>query len=185
MHLHPRNTIKRYFLSSSATQQRSLNQEPASEPLSASATGSSNSNSNSDRANEAKCTEGEIGTVGLASISKMLVRSELIPLDIRSELLALVGKIHEDDCDLESYRMLACKLCEIITADSTIACSSGKGSVANPNATDLCRICFSGQIDCVLIPCGHLAVCTHCARRLDCCPFDRIKIQRLHPVYRV
>lgn len=49
----------------------------------------------------------------------------------------------------------------------------------------LCRICYGALIDCVLIPCGHLAVCLSCALQLEVCPYDRLTIQKVQPVYRV
>ena len=50
---------------------------------------------------------------------------------------------------------------------------------------DLCRICYANVIDCVLLPCAHLAVCVSCAIQLDQCPYDRQRIDKVLPVYRV
>ena len=32
---------------------------------------------------------------------------------------------------------------------------------------DMCKICFTRPIDCVLVPCGHFFACMICAERLD------------------
>ena len=50
---------------------------------------------------------------------------------------------------------------------------------------DLCRICFAQVIDCVLLPCAHLALCVSCALQLDQCPYDRQCIEKVLPIYRV
>lgn len=44
---------------------------------------------------------------------------------------------------------------------------------------DLCKICFANEIDCVLLPCEHFAVCTQCGMKLDFCPFDRVLIAKI------
>ena len=50
---------------------------------------------------------------------------------------------------------------------------------------DVCRICYSATIDCVLVPCGHLCMCMVCARKLEYCPYDRKLIHHIQPIYRV
>lgn len=51
---------------------------------------------------------------------------------------------------------------------------------------DLCRVCFGETIDVVLLPCGHLCICSGCAAKLRdrLCPICRAKIKRVTQVYR-
>jgi hypothetical protein len=39
-----------------------------------------------------------------------------------------------------------------------------------------CAVCFDAGMDTVLRPCGHIAVCSTCAERLDLCPICRTRI---------
>ena len=60
-------------------------------------------------------------------------------------------------------------------------------AITNDENTDgnKCRICYELQIDCILLPCAHFAVCMVCALKMDTCPFDRTKIIRIQQIYRV
>ncbi|KAJ6689698.1 hypothetical protein OIU85_006052 [Salix viminalis] len=49
----------------------------------------------------------------------------------------------------------------------------------------LCRICFEGQIDVVLLPCRHHALCSTCCEKCKKCPICRIPIEERLPVYDV
>ena len=44
---------------------------------------------------------------------------------------------------------------------------------ATPNE---CKICCAHQINVILVPCGHRAMCSSCAGRLDSCPFCKAPI---------
>lgn len=52
---------------------------------------------------------------------------------------------------------------------------------------DACKICFEAQADCVMVPCGHLALCHDCGKgREDSpCPFCRTNVALVIKVYRV
>jgi len=54
-----------------------------------------------------------------------------------------------------------------------------------PSEADICKLCYSAVIDAVILPCGHFAVCYDCGTNLDVCPFDRLHITKLQPIYRV
>ena len=41
---------------------------------------------------------------------------------------------------------------------------------------DACKVCISSSIDCVLLPCGHLALCRGCADKVEQCPICRRKV---------
>lgn len=45
-----------------------------------------------------------------------------------------------------------------------------------------CRICYSGERNTILVPCGHL-FCTACANRVTICPLDRQEISSRQHVY--
>ncbi|KAF9677312.1 hypothetical protein SADUNF_Sadunf08G0094800 [Salix dunnii] len=49
----------------------------------------------------------------------------------------------------------------------------------------LCRICFEGQINVVLLPCRHHALCSTCCEKCNKCPICRIPIEERLPVYDV
>ena len=44
---------------------------------------------------------------------------------------------------------------------------------------DLCNICMSNPIDCLILECGHMATCLTCAKSLSKCPICRKQIVRL------
>eukprot|EP01114_Cavostelium_apophysatum_P002740 TRINITY_DN12425_c0_g1_i1.p1 TRINITY_DN12425_c0_g1~~TRINITY_DN12425_c0_g1_i1.p1 ORF type:complete len:304 (+),score=38.97 TRINITY_DN12425_c0_g1_i1:103-1014(+) len=50
---------------------------------------------------------------------------------------------------------------------------------------DLCTVCMERRIDCVLLECGHLAVCFICSKHLSECPICRQKIVRVVHTYHV
>lgn len=50
--------------------------------------------------------------------------------------------------------------------------------------SDLCKICWDGAIDCVLLDCGHMATCTSCGKRLNECPICRQFIVRCVHVFK-
>ena len=45
--------------------------------------------------------------------------------------------------------------------------------------SDLCNICMSNPIDCLILECGHMATCLTCAKSLSKCPMCRKQIVRL------
>ena len=45
--------------------------------------------------------------------------------------------------------------------------------------SDLCNICMSNPIDCLILECGHMATCLTCANSLSKCPICRKQIIRL------
>lgn len=49
----------------------------------------------------------------------------------------------------------------------------------------LCRICFEGQINVVLLPCRHHALCSTCCEKCKKCPICRVPIEERLPVYDV
>uniref|UniRef100_A0A7S2V1X5 RING-type domain-containing protein n=1 Tax=Fibrocapsa japonica TaxID=94617 RepID=A0A7S2V1X5_9STRA len=47
----------------------------------------------------------------------------------------------------------------------------------------ICIVCASQPINCALVPCGHLVLCTDCASKVTECPLDRQLIQKRVQVY--
>ena len=45
--------------------------------------------------------------------------------------------------------------------------------------SELCNICMSNPIDCLILECGHMATCLTCAKSLSKCPICRKQIVRL------
>ena len=63
--------------------------------------------------------------------------------------------------------------------------SSGASSSPTPPADDgMCRVCYERAIDCVLLRCGHYALCRQCSDRMEHCPFCRQPIQDVILVYK-
>lgn len=46
-----------------------------------------------------------------------------------------------------------------------------------------CKICFDNKINCVYIPCGHLATCDKCAVKTENCPICRQLYWIINPIY--
>eukprot|EP00752_Nemacystus_decipiens_P014784 g13162.t1 len=47
-----------------------------------------------------------------------------------------------------------------------------------------CKMCWTGPLDALLLPCGHLGLCQSCAGVLSVCPICKADIYRVQPVYR-
>jgi hypothetical protein len=45
-----------------------------------------------------------------------------------------------------------------------------------------CVVCFEGSINTVLVPCGHVALCSGCAHRLSACPICRSDIAQVQVI---
>jgi len=121
----------------------------------------------------------------LAPISNILCRvadeiKDQVSVKSQDTLRNLIQNIHDDDESLQQYSNLASTLCQILPEERCSLVKCGKET-----DSDICRICYTAPIDCVFLPCGHLAVCTDCAKKLEFCPYDRQQIRRLQPVFRV
>ncbi|KAJ5076654.1 hypothetical protein M0811_06234 [Anaeramoeba ignava] len=46
-----------------------------------------------------------------------------------------------------------------------------------------CKICFTNQKNCVLLPCHHFGICFECAQLIEDCPFCRMKITQKMKIY--
>ncbi|KAL8492454.1 hypothetical protein ACS0TY_023871 [Phlomoides rotata] len=49
----------------------------------------------------------------------------------------------------------------------------------------LCRVCFEGEINVVLLPCRHRVLCSSCSNKCKKCPICRVPIEERLPVYDV
>jgi len=47
-----------------------------------------------------------------------------------------------------------------------------------------CKVCFENEIDCLLLPCSHLAICSDCAGELKKCPICNSAISKSQKIYR-
>ena len=72
-----------------------------------------------------------------------------------------------------------------LIASSSASATATAAAVAAAVDRDLCRICYSRPMDCLLMPCAHLAVCHECGEKMKLCPFDRIKIESIQIFLRV
>ena len=50
--------------------------------------------------------------------------------------------------------------------------------------SDLCNICMSNPIDCLILECEHMSTCLTCAKLLSKCPICREQITRLVKAFR-
>ncbi|PRP84351.1 hypothetical protein PROFUN_07652 [Planoprotostelium fungivorum] len=50
----------------------------------------------------------------------------------------------------------------------------------------VCKICFEGEGDCVLVPCGHLGLCLECSstRKGGVCPFCRVEVEMVMKTFK-
>ncbi|CAL1390864.1 unnamed protein product [Linum trigynum] len=53
------------------------------------------------------------------------------------------------------------------------------------NEKVLCRVCFEGEINVVLLPCRHRILCSTCCEKCKKCPICRVSIEERLPVYDV
>ena len=47
----------------------------------------------------------------------------------------------------------------------------------------ICKVCLETKVDCVLIPCGHMGVCSGCMKQVSNCPFCRKWVERIQIVF--
>jgi len=50
--------------------------------------------------------------------------------------------------------------------------------------SDECSICMERQIDCVLVPCGHMCACFTCAGPMEECPICRTSVDKAVKTFR-
>mmetsp|Transcript_19615 Transcript_19615/g.27378 ORF Transcript_19615/g.27378 Transcript_19615/m.27378 type:complete len:533 (-) Transcript_19615:20-1618(-) len=48
---------------------------------------------------------------------------------------------------------------------------------------ELCKICYEREMNCTLVPCGHM-VCMQCSGRIKRCPHCRVSFQRVQKLFR-
>eukprot|EP01118_Nematostelium_gracile_P005234 TRINITY_DN1639_c0_g1_i2.p1 TRINITY_DN1639_c0_g1~~TRINITY_DN1639_c0_g1_i2.p1 ORF type:complete len:271 (+),score=47.71 TRINITY_DN1639_c0_g1_i2:141-953(+) len=60
-----------------------------------------------------------------------------------------------------------------------------KSELFNIPENEQCIICFDHRIDCVLLECGHLAVCMICSKNLRECPICRRMVSRVVQTFHV
>ena len=61
-----------------------------------------------------------------------------------------------------------------------------RAAVAEPTVDDslVCSICFTGEANAAIIPCGHSISCVRCLERCEACPVCRKPIEKLLRIYR-
>ncbi|ESO05297.1 hypothetical protein HELRODRAFT_77704 [Helobdella robusta] len=52
------------------------------------------------------------------------------------------------------------------------------------SSDDLCKVCMENVIDCVLLECGHMAVCKYCGKQMAECPICRKYVSRVVHIFR-
>lgn len=65
-----------------------------------------------------------------------------------------------------------------VTEDTAASASS-----SNPSA-EMCKVCMDAVIDCVLLDCGHMVLCTQCGKKMAECPICRQFVVRVVHVFR-
>ncbi|KAF4519919.1 hypothetical protein B566_EDAN012561 [Ephemera danica] len=72
-----------------------------------------------------------------------------------------------------TYRMSRFRLLRT-TPDVSEAATETTGSSREDER--LCRVCFENELNVVLLPCGHMVVCSNCAPRFSSCPVCRQRV---------
>ncbi|XP_077866498.1 E3 ubiquitin-protein ligase rififylin-like [Saccoglossus kowalevskii] len=62
--------------------------------------------------------------------------------------------------------------------------SNSSSGANDSNFDELCKICMSSPIDCVLLECGHMVTCTKCGKRMAECPVCRQFVVRVVHTFR-
>ncbi|KAF5398713.1 hypothetical protein PHET_07667 [Paragonimus heterotremus] len=52
-------------------------------------------------------------------------------------------------------------------------------------SSEECHVCRDSPINCVILPCGHMATCMNCVRRLPTCPICRKPVCQTVRIFRV
>jgi hypothetical protein len=69
------------------------------------------------------------------------------------------------------------------TSPSRLSLSSSPSSVREMDERDTCKVCMTSEINCLLLPCAHMALCMECGNKLTSCPLCRQVISaRIRPI---
>lgn len=66
-----------------------------------------------------------------------------------------------------------CPSCSELNFGSRVVCRKCNAQRPVAGESGKCVVCFEGQSEVVLAPCGHLVLCTKCAETLTDCPMCR------------
>lgn len=69
-------------------------------------------------------------------------------------------------------------------AQTAYATQGGEDTPEGRRDEDVCKICYDGDIDVVLYPCGHFVLCRRCAQKVSDCPVCRFVITDIIRTYR-
>lgn len=58
-----------------------------------------------------------------------------------------------------------------------------KKTLMELEAERLCRVCNNARVDCVVMMCGHLAVCYGCSAALKRCPICGVEVSEVIRAY--
>jgi len=47
-----------------------------------------------------------------------------------------------------------------------------------------CKICFEKELNCALVPCGHMVICLLCVQQIQVCPICRKPVEQVLKVYK-
>ncbi|KAF5751949.1 hypothetical protein HS088_TW02G00968 [Tripterygium wilfordii] len=87
-------------------------------------------------------------------------------------------KMPKSDLVEEIWRLQAA-----LSEQTTVTMFSQQEYERLQNEKILCRVCFEEQIDVVLLPCRHHALCSTCCEKCKKCPMCRVPIEERLAVY--
>lgn len=94
--------------------------------------------------------------------------------------------IPKNELEEEEQLRLALKMSEVEqkgVSDVQIVQATNE-DVEQEEEEDSCVICWERSIDCVLVPCGHMACCKGCAAKFEECPVCRKKVSQVVKTYK-
>jgi len=72
----------------------------------------------------------------------------------------------------------------ITTTTTTTTVTNTEKEKEKEKEINECKVCFENEIDCLLLPCAHLAICSECAGELKKCPICNAVISKSQKIFR-
>lgn len=93
----------------------------------------------------------------------------------RAEILDAIYTVAEQGGNPSSVSEIV-KVLAKINANSNENINKNSMEISEEN---ICKVCFENQIDTVIVPCGHICICSKCSKDIGTCPICRNLISQI------
>jgi len=107
---------------------------------------------------------------------------------LKTHLLAQLKKL-PIEIETLTHHMQYCLDQKYKITNGVTTTTTSSETVTGETATGECAVCFDNKPDVVIIPCGHIALCENCAKKVqersNLCPICNCTIERCIKVYTI